>query len=50
MLLTGIGESKALAIIKYREEKGEFKSIDELKEVKGIGESLFAKIKEDITL
>ncbi len=50
MLLTGIGESKALAIIKYRKEKGEFKSIEELKEVEGIGESLFAKIKEDITL
>ena len=48
--LPGIGESKAQNIIKYREEHGGFKSIEELKEVNGIGDSIFVKIKENITL
>lgn len=48
--LSGIGNSKAQAIISYRTEKGGFQSIEEIMEVRGIGESLFAKIKEDITL
>ncbi len=46
--ISGIGESKANAIIKYREENGPFKSIDDIKNVSGIGESLFEKIKEYI--
>ena len=50
MTLTGIGESKAKAIIKYREENGKFISIEDLKEISGIGEAIFDKIKEDITL
>lgn len=50
MKLTGIGESRANDIIEYREKNGGFKSIDELKNVKGIGDSLFDKIKENITL
>jgi competence protein ComEA len=50
MTLAGIGESKAKAIIKYREENGKFKSIDDLKEISGIGDAIFDKIKEDITL
>lgn len=49
MTLKGIGESKALDIIKYREKK-KFENIEELKEVSGIGEALFAKIKENITV
>lgn len=48
--LTGIGESKAKAIIAYREEHGKFSDIEEIKEVSGIGESLYEKIKEDITV
>ena len=48
--LSGIGTSKAEAIIAYREEKGGFKNIEELKEVSGIGESLYEKIKEHITV
>ncbi len=47
--LTGIGPSMALKIIKYREENGEFKEIEELKNVPGIGDSKFDAIKEDIT-
>lgn len=50
MELSGIGNSKAQAIISYRTEKGGFQTIEEIMEVKGIGEGLFAKIKEDITL
>lgn len=48
--LSGIGESKAKDIINYRTENGPFKKIEDLKNVPGIGESLFAKIKENITL
>lgn len=48
--LSGIGESKALAIIKYREENGNFKSVEEIMNVSGIGEALFEKIKDYITV
>ena len=48
--LTGIGRSKAEAIIAYREEKGLFNTIEELKEVPGIGETLYEKIKDNITV
>ncbi|MCI8547356.1 MAG: hypothetical protein HFJ38_00555 [Bacilli bacterium] len=50
LTLPGIGESKADSILQYREEHGEFTSIEEIKEVNGIGDSLFDKIKENITL
>ncbi len=49
MTLTGIGESKAKDIISYREKNGPFKTIEDIKNVSGIGDSLFAKIKENIT-
>ena len=48
--LSGIGESKAEAIIQYREEHGGFQSIEELKDVPGIGDSLYEKIKDSITI
>lgn len=48
--LPGIGESKAKDIINYRTENGPFTSIEDIKNVSGIGESLFAKIKDYITL
>lgn len=47
--LPGIGAGKAEAIITYRENKP-FDSIEELKEIKGIGESVFEKLKEHITV
>lgn len=47
--LTGIGESKANAIIEYRTKNGKFKTIDDIKKVSGIGSSLFEKIKNNIT-
>lgn len=46
--LKGIGPSKAAAIIADREKLGAFQSIDEIKRVKGIGEKLYAGIKESI--
>ena len=50
MTLPGIGESKADSIIKYRQEKGEFKNIEDIKNVSGIGESVYSKIKDYIKL
>ena len=48
--LPGIGESKAQNIINYREENGYFKTIDEIKNVNGIGESTFDQLKKYITV
>lgn len=50
MTLDGIGESKANNIIKYREEVGLFKTKEEIKNVSGIGEAAFEKIKDSITV
>lgn len=48
--LTGIGPSKAQSIISYREENGDFKTIEDLKKVSGIGEKTFEKLKDFITV
>ncbi|WP_421379986.1 helix-hairpin-helix domain-containing protein [Bacillus salacetis] len=48
--LPGIGPAKAKAIIDYRTENGPFKSVEELKEVSGIGEATFERLKENITV
>lgn len=50
MTLPGIGEAKAQEIIDYRNANEGFKSIEELKQISGIGDSIFAKIKDYITL
>lgn len=50
MTLNGIGESKAQAIIDYREETGGFKSVDELTNISGIGEKTLEKIKDKISI
>ena len=47
--LPGIGPSLALKIITYRKEIGRFSSIDQIKEVSGIGESKFESLKDYIT-
>lgn len=49
MNLNGIGESKATDIINYRNENGLFQSIEDIKNVSGIGDKLFEKIKNQIT-
>lgn len=48
--LPGVGPSTAQKIIQYRKENGEFKSIDELKNVSGIGEAKFNSLKDKITV
>jgi competence protein ComEA len=48
--LTGVGPSKANAIIEYRDENGSFKEIEELMEISGIGEKTFEKFKDQITV
>ena len=46
--LPGIGPSTALKIINYREENKKFNSIEEIKEVPGIGDAKFNNIKDMI--
>lgn len=48
--LSGIGQKKAEAIVKYREEKGLFKTAEDLTNVAGIGEKTVEKNKNDILL
>ncbi len=48
--LPGIGQSKAKSIVEYRESNGKFLSIEDIKNVSGIGERLFEQIKELITV
>lgn len=48
--LNGIGTSKAKAIVEYRKQNGKFKNIEDLLNIKGIGESLLEKIKDNITI
>ncbi len=48
--LPGIGETKAAAIIAHREASGPFATVDDLKNVKGIGEKTLEKLKEKITV
>ena len=50
MTLDGIGESKAEAIIKYREEVGLFEKLEDIMNVSGIGKSAYSKIKDSIKL
>lgn len=48
--LPGIGPSTASKIINYRKEKGKFKTIEEMKEVSGIGDSKYNQIKNLISV
>lgn len=48
--LQGIGEATADKIIRYREENGKFKSIEDIKNVNGIGDKKFESIRDSITI
>lgn len=48
--LPGIGEKRASDIISYRETNGGFKNISEIKNIKGIGDSIYNQIKDSITI
>jgi competence protein ComEA len=48
--MTGIGDSKAQAIVKYRSSHGKFKSVQDLENVDGIGSKTVEKNKDNITL
>lgn len=49
-LLDGVGESTANAIIQYREQNGEFSSVEDLMNVKGIGEKKVVKLADQATI
>lgn len=48
--LPGIGEVRAESILEYREKVGEFTDIEEIMNISGIGEAMFAKIRDKITV
>jgi competence protein ComEA len=48
--LAGIGQKKAEAIVKYRTEKGPFKTVEDLTQVKGVTKKILAKNTNDILL
>lgn len=49
-LLSGIGQARAEAIVRYREMYGPFESIEELMDVSGVGEATLARNRERISL
>ena len=48
--LDGVGDVMAKRIVAYREKNGKFKSIEEIKNVSGIGDKTFAKLKDHLTI
>lgn len=50
MTLPGVGESKAVAILEYRQEHGGFQSVDEIKKIRGIKDGVYNKIKDSIVV
>ncbi len=48
--LKGIGEKRAQEIIDYRKKNGEFKSVDELEKVPGIGPGIMKQIRSDVSV
>ncbi|MCS4281759.1 competence protein ComEA [Pseudomonas sp. BIGb0278] len=48
--LNGIGQAKAQAIVAHREANGPFQSVDELLEIKGIGNALMERNRDRLTL
>lgn len=50
VLLPALGETKAKAIVAYRERHGNFTTLDDLEKVKGIGTSIIAAIRDYVTV
>ncbi len=48
--LNGVGPSKAAAIVQFRSDNGPFKTLEELKYVRGIGSAILLKIKDDVII
>ncbi len=48
MTLSGIGEERANAIVSYREKNGPFSSVEDIRNVEGIGDGIYKKIKNSI--
>ncbi len=49
-LIKGVGPVTARRIYEYRDKNGQFNNIEELKNIKGIGEKTFIKIKNEVTI
>ena len=49
-LLPGVGEVRANAIVDLRKQKGGFKSLDELEDVKGVGPAMMERLRPHLTL
>ena len=50
MTLPGIGEAKAEAVIRYREEHGTFQTVEEIMQISGIKDAIYMKIKDRLTV
>ena len=48
MKISGVGKTKAEAIIEHREKNGDFKKKEDITKVRGIGKATFEKIKDKI--
>lgn len=48
--LNGIGPAKAEAIVEYRKKNGNFKTVDDLNNVPGIGDKTMAKLRPELTV
>ena len=50
MKLKGVGKVLALRIVEYRSANGDFRSVEELKKVKGLGNKLFERIRDNVSI
>ena len=50
VVVNGIGSSKAKAIIAHREQNGEFATVDDLRDVRGIGDKLLERVRPQVTV
>ncbi len=48
--INGVGEKRAEAIIAYREQNGDFKSVEDLAEVRGVGSSIIEKNMDNLSV